>query len=906
MTQAHLTAAQSTRCRIPALAQNRKQAHSRKGVLIRRLRFATIVTIIAFLASTVSPLAAAQEQDSSPVTVFQTEDQTETLERYEVQFKGKWTTAALASGVSIPSGAHFTTMVGAVHGSSVTFWERGGTATSGIESVAETGGTGTFRGEVNSAITAKTAREWINVGSGLRNFTRTSSVDVSESFPLVTLISMVAPTPDWFVGVSNLSLHDGSDWVNRKEVDLFPYDAGTEGGSGFSLSNPDTNPKQAITSIRNTGKFSNNPIAQLVFIRKTQPKPEPSNNAPVFASSATSRSIDENSPTNSNIGAAVTATDADSDALTYTLSGADAGSFTIAGSTGQLSTSAALNYEQRSSYTVTVTATDPDGASDSITVTININNIDEPGTITLSSGMPATGKELTATLQDPDGGVTSTTWVWDSSTDQVSWSAISGETSASYTPQSSDVGRYLRATASYTDGEGSGKTAQAALSNPVTATATPNRAPDFGKATEQLSVAENTASGAAIGSAVEASDADSDTLTYTLGGTDAASFNIDGSTGQLRTRAALNYESQQTYSVTVTATDPSGDSDSITVTINITNVDEPGTVALSAVAPTMGTALTASLTDPDGGVTSTTWSWQRSTNQVTWTTISGATSASYTPQSSDVGRYLQATASYSDGEGPGKTAQAATSNQATPQINQPSVTPDSNGGNVSPPPRSSGGGGGSQTPIRRSPPPAAPSQPQPQPQPFETAFVDIIMAGVHTDAIEAIEEAGLLTGTECETSLFCPNQPIERWVMAIWMVRLLDGADTAPSDASRFVDVVADQKWAPFIERLAELEVTLGCSAEPELRFCPDQPVTRAQMASFIVRALNLPTPQDPADFADVATDNVHAADIAALYAAGITVGCSAEPELRFCPDQQTTRAEMATFVNRARQKLNP
>ena len=76
-------------------------------------------------------------------------------------------------------------------------------------------------------------------------------------------------------------------------------------------------------------------------------------------------------------------------------------------------------------------------------------------------------------------------------------------------------------------------------------------------------------------------------------------------------------------------------------------------------------------------------------------------------------------------------------------------------------------------------------------------------------------------------------------------------------------------------------------------------------MASFIARALDLTPPDDPADFADFADNNVHAPDIQALYAAGITTGCRTEPELRFCPDQPTTRAEMASFVNRARQELD-
>ena len=88
------------------------------------------------------------------------------------------------------------------------------------------------------------------------------------------------------------------------------------------------------------------------------------------------------------------------------------------------------------------------------------------------------------------------------------------------------------------------------------------------------SIAENTASGVNIGSAVSATDADDDTLTYTLGGTDASSFSIVATSGQLRTKTALDYETKASYSVSVSVSDGNGGSDSITVTINVTDVNE--------------------------------------------------------------------------------------------------------------------------------------------------------------------------------------------------------------------------------------------------------------------------------------------------------------------------------------------
>ena len=102
-----------------------------------------------------------------------------------------------------------------------------------------------------------------------------------------------------------------------------------------------------------------------------------------------------------------------------------------------------------------------------------------------------------------------------------------------------------------------------------------NRAPVFSDGTSTTrTIAENTASGQNIGTAVAATDADNDTLTYLLGGTDAAMFSIVSTSGQLQTSAALDYETQSSYSVSVSVSDGNGGSDSITVSIKVTDVNE--------------------------------------------------------------------------------------------------------------------------------------------------------------------------------------------------------------------------------------------------------------------------------------------------------------------------------------------
>ena len=140
----------------------------------------------------------------------------------------------------------------------------------------------------------------------------------------------------------------------------------------------------------------------------------------------------------------------------------------------------------------------------------------------------------------------------------------------------------------------------------------------------------------------------------------------------------------------------------------------------------------------------------------------------------------------------------------------------------------------------------------------------------------------MFEGTECGDGMFCPGEPILRWVMAVWLIRVLD-AVPAEGGETRFSDVDAGVWWAPYVETLADLGVTAGCATGP-LRFCPQESVTRAQMASFLVRAFDLdeaPT----SGFVDTA-GNTHEANIDTLAAAGVTAGvlwgrCGSVPTTR-------------------------
>ena len=317
------------------------------------------------------------------------------------------------------------------------------------------------------------------------------------------------------------------------------------------------------------------------------------NNAPVFSDDTLTRSVAENTASGQNVGAAVTASDADSgDTLTYTLDGADAASFSIVADTGQIRTAAALDFEAKSSYSVTVRASDGT-ASDTVAVTINVTDVAEAPATPAAPMVSATAGSNTSvdvswTKPGLNGGPeitgyevgyrqgTNGSWTAHTHGGTATSASIGGLMAGS--PYQVRVRALNGETPSAWSAPGSGST-----STPV------NNAPVFSPDTLTRSVAENTGSGQNVGAAVTATDDDpGDTLTYTLEGADAASFSIVSATGQIRTGAALDFETKSAYSVTVRASDGTA-SDTASVTINVTDVAEaPATPAAPMVSATSG------------------------------------------------------------------------------------------------------------------------------------------------------------------------------------------------------------------------------------------------------------------------------------------------------------------------------
>ena len=409
------------------------------------------------------------------------------------------------------------------------------------------------------------------------------------------------------------------------------------------------------------------------------PNRDTANRNPAFSGGSRSLSVTENTPSNTDVGAPIAAIDQDGDPLRYSLEGPDAASFEIVstGVGGQIRTVVELNHEEKSRYSITVRVTDGRGGSDAVTVTITVTDEsneapsapDAPTVTTVSStslqvsweepenqGPPITDydyryreasesswtqitnttiRSTTLTIESLRPGTFYDVEVRARNDEGVSdWSIAGFETTAApgannppvfregasatrsvsaSAPAGTNIGDPFTATdadeddtltyslegqgaASFDVGENTGQlvtvagvtlaadstytvivvasdgTDAARITVSIEATAAPpNNPPVFSGGPRSFSVREDAAPGTSIGSPVRATDADTgDTLTHSLEGTDAASFDIDASSGQIQTRAALDASTKSTYSVTVRAADSRRGSATIGVTITVT------------------------------------------------------------------------------------------------------------------------------------------------------------------------------------------------------------------------------------------------------------------------------------------------------------------------------------------------
>ena len=305
-----------------------------------------------------------------------------------------------------------------------------------------------------------------------------------------------------------------------------------------------------------------------------------SNSAPDFGDTTATRSVNENTAPFTEIGLPVSATDDDSDDLVYSIQNGSKTHFGIDESTGQLWVGNRRSFEYQSRYTVVVEATDPSEDSDSISVTIDINDLEEDGEISFDWRRAQVDTEITASLDDADGSVSGVAWQWSSaSTEDGAFNSINSATSAGYTPVSGDLGNYLKATASYTDRRGTGKTASGIVPLPVRAVPETNSPPTLAPPSDTTYTCESPRTtdfcrfvrryhpiGSVLYNPMGINKGDQgDEYKYSLEGQDAASFEILED-GDLKTKISFTHANRD-YLLTVRVTDLSGASSTQTITV---------------------------------------------------------------------------------------------------------------------------------------------------------------------------------------------------------------------------------------------------------------------------------------------------------------------------------------------------
>jgi len=191
--------------------------------------------------------------------------------RYSVTITGKWASPAFG----VPAGAHYTTFAGQVHNGSSPLYKEGSLASPGMESLAEIGNITPLLGEINGNIAGGKASSLLIFVAPDVTGTVSSSIYCNSNYSSLSFASMLAPTPDWFIGVSNLNLYHDFKWIADTTVQLYAYDAGTEDGDIFSSNNAATSPQQTISKldvsqakVLANGNSSLGPIATVRFTKQ--------------------------------------------------------------------------------------------------------------------------------------------------------------------------------------------------------------------------------------------------------------------------------------------------------------------------------------------------------------------------------------------------------------------------------------------------------------------------------------------------------------------------------------------------------------------------------------------------------------------------------------------------------------
>lgn len=220
---------------------------------MRRRKTYTNGVLIAFGAAVVTfaPVFAATPIVSGPATgtvpAARLQTPAPNTAQYRVTMNIEWT-AATHPG-TVPGNAHVSPAIVAAHWTDGAMFVNGTLASPGIEAMAERGVTGTLVGELNATpgvVQVRTGTRIDDVG------TNVFVVDLTQGIDKISLVTMLAPSPDWFSGFADRDMFVEGAWVEEVTFPLGNYDAGTENGNTFSTNNSATQPHQPISGPRDS------------------------------------------------------------------------------------------------------------------------------------------------------------------------------------------------------------------------------------------------------------------------------------------------------------------------------------------------------------------------------------------------------------------------------------------------------------------------------------------------------------------------------------------------------------------------------------------------------------------------------------------------------------------------------
>jgi hypothetical protein len=177
-------------------------------------------------------------------------------------------------------------------------------------------------------------------------------------------------------------------------------------------------------------------------------------------------------------------------------------------------------------------------------------------------------------------------------------------------------------------------------------------------------------------------------------------------------------------------------------------------------------------------------------------------------------------------------------------------------------------------------------------------FADVPTGSPYYSFIGRLVARGVTVGCQANPPLYCPAQSVTREQMAAFIIKGLGEFNPPPPPTQRFNDVQPSSPFYPFVDRLAVLNITAGCSATPPL-YCPTTPIPHEQMAVFIIKALGMTNPPAPATqrFTDVPPTSIYYRFIDQMAERGIWTGCGGG---NYCPSSVVTREQMAAMLVRA------